>query len=87
MRFPPMKTNLDEMLAFVSVVDSGSITAAAEELGLPALSRQTTPLGDRVLIDARSASTDPIFRIAQANGLRVNEVSLERAVLALEERA
>jgi len=27
-----MKTNLDEMLAFVSVVDSGSISAAAEQL-------------------------------------------------------
>ena len=40
-----------------------------------------------MLIDARSASTDSIFRIAQAHGLRVNEVSLERAVLALEERA
>ena len=66
---------------------SESLTAAVEELGLPALSRQTTPLGERVLIDARSASTDPIFRIAQAHGLRVNEVSLERAVLALEEKA
>ena len=66
---------------------SESLTAAAEELGLPELTRTTTSLGDRVLIDARSASTDPIFRIAQANGLRVNEVSLERAVLALEERA
>ena len=66
---------------------SESLTAAVEELGLPALSRQSTPLGERVLIDARSASTDPIFRIAQAHGLRVTEVSLERAVLALEEKA
>ena len=66
---------------------SEALTAAAEELGLPELTRETTSLGDRVLIDARSASTDPIFRTAQAYGLRVNEVSLERAVLALEERA
>jgi DNA-binding transcriptional LysR family regulator len=29
-----MKTTLDEMQAFVAVVDSGSITAAAEQLGL-----------------------------------------------------
>ena len=27
-----MKTSLEEMLAFVSVVDSGSISAAAEQL-------------------------------------------------------
>ena len=66
---------------------SEALTAAAEELGLPELTRETTSLGDRVLIDARSASTDPIFRIAQAYGLRVNEVSLERAVLALEGKA
>ena len=29
-----MKTTLDELKAFVAVVDSGSITAAAEELEL-----------------------------------------------------
>ncbi len=29
----PMKTTLDEMQAFIAVIDSGSITAAAEELG------------------------------------------------------
>lgn len=29
-----MKTTLDELLAFVAVVDTGSITAAAEQLGL-----------------------------------------------------
>ena len=28
-----MKTTLDELLAFTTVVDSGSITAAAEQLG------------------------------------------------------
>ena len=66
---------------------SEALTAAVTELDLRVLSRETTGLGDRVLIDARSASTDPIFRTAQAYGLRVNEVSLERAVLALEEKA
>ena len=29
-----MKTTLDELQAFVAVVDTGSITAAAEQLGL-----------------------------------------------------
>ena len=28
-----MKTTLDELLAFAAVVDAGSITAAAEQLG------------------------------------------------------
>ena len=64
-----------------------ALNAAVTELDLRVLSRETTGLGDRVLIDARSTTTDPIFRTAQAHGLRVNEVSLERAVLALEEKA
>ena len=51
------------------------------------LSRETTLVGDRLLADARSAATEPIFRTAQDYGLRVTEVSLERAVLALEEKA
>ena len=66
---------------------SEALTAAVTELDLRVLSRETTGLGDRVLIDARSIATDPIFRTAQAYGLRVNEVSLERAVLALEGKA
>ena len=66
---------------------SESLTAAVTELDLRVLSRETTGLGDRVLIDARSTATDPIFRTAQANGLHVTEVSLERAVLALKEKA
>lgn len=66
---------------------SEALTAAVTELDLRVLSRETTGLGDRVLIDARSTATDPIFRTAQAYGLRVTEVSLERAVLALEEKA
>lgn len=66
---------------------SEALTAAVTELDLRVLSRETTGLGDRVLIDARSTATDPIFRTVQAYGLRATEVSLERAVLALEEKA
>ncbi|WP_225746270.1 hypothetical protein [Corynebacterium sp. Marseille-P4611] len=66
---------------------SEALTAAVTELELRVLSRETTGLGDRVLIDARSTATDPIFRTVQAYGLRATEVSLERAVLALEEKA
>ena len=66
---------------------SEALTAAVTELDLRVLSRETTGLGDRVLIDARSIATDPIFRTVQAYGLRATEVSLERAVLALEEKA
>ena len=66
---------------------SEALNAAVTELDLRVLSRETTGLGDRVLIDARSTATDPIFRTAQDYGLRVTEVSLERAVLALEEKA
>lgn len=32
-RAAAMKTTLDEMQAFIAVIDSGSITAAAEQLG------------------------------------------------------
>ena len=39
-----MKTNLDEMLAFVSVVDSGSISAAAEQLEQTASGPVSDPL-------------------------------------------
>lgn len=66
---------------------SEALNAAVEELDLPVLSRETTLVGDRLLADARSAATEPIFRTAQAHGLRINEVSLERAVMALEEKA
>ena len=66
---------------------SEALNAAVTELDLRVLSRETAGLGDRVLIDARSTATDPIFRTAQDYGLRVTEVSLERAVLALEEKA
>ncbi|MEB2325248.1 MAG: LysR family transcriptional regulator [Pseudomonas sp.] len=47
-----MKTNLDEMLAFVSVVDSGSISAAAEQLGQTAsgVSRALSRLEDKLAV-------------------------------------
>lgn len=34
MKEPVMKSSLDELVAFISIVDSGSIVAAAEQLGL-----------------------------------------------------
>jgi DNA-binding transcriptional LysR family regulator len=45
-----MKTTLDEMQAFITVVDSGSITAAAEQLGLTisATSRTLARLEDKL---------------------------------------
>ena len=45
-----MKTTLDEMQAFIAVVDSGSITAAANELGLTisATSRTLSRLEDKL---------------------------------------
>ncbi|WP_278349711.1 LysR substrate-binding domain-containing protein [Stutzerimonas kunmingensis] len=47
-----MKTNLDEMLAFVSVVDSGSISAAAEHLEQTAsgVSRALSRLEDKLAV-------------------------------------
>ena len=47
-----MKTNLDEMLAFVSVVDSGSISAAAEQLGQTAsgVSRALSRLEEKLAV-------------------------------------
>ena len=47
-----MKTNLDEMLAFVSVVDSGSISAAAEQLEQTAsgVSRALSRLEDKLTV-------------------------------------
>ncbi|CAM5256856.1 LysR family transcriptional regulator OS=Stutzerimonas stutzeri OX=316 GN=CXK95_07595 PE=3 SV=1 [Stutzerimonas stutzeri] len=47
-----MKTNLDEMLAFVSVVDSGSIGAAAEQLGQTAsgVSRALSRLEEKLAV-------------------------------------
>ncbi|EXF44950.1 transcriptional regulator [Pseudomonas sp. BAY1663] len=47
-----MKTNLDEMLAFVSVVDSGSISAAAEQLEQTAsgVSRALSRLEDKLAV-------------------------------------
>lgn len=45
-----MKTTLDEMQAFVAVVDNGSITAAAQELGqtISAVSRTLTRLEQKL---------------------------------------
>ncbi|MFZ3205191.1 MAG: LysR family transcriptional regulator, partial [Pseudomonas sp.] len=45
-----MKTTLDELLAFVSVVDSGSISAAAEHLAQTAsgVSRALSRLEDKL---------------------------------------
>lgn len=47
-----MKTNLDEMLAFVSVVDSGSISAAAAQLEQTAsgVSRALSRLEDKLAV-------------------------------------
>ena len=47
-----MKTSLDEMLAFVSVVDSGSISAAAEQLGQTAsgVSRALSRLEEKLSV-------------------------------------
>ncbi len=47
-----MKTNLDEMLAFASVVDSGSISAAAEQLEQTAsgVSRALSRLEDKLAV-------------------------------------
>ncbi|MDT3711761.1 MAG: LysR substrate-binding domain-containing protein [Pseudomonadaceae bacterium] len=47
-----MKTNLDEMLAFVSVVNSGSISAAAEQLEQTAsgVSRALSRLEDKLAV-------------------------------------
>lgn len=47
-----MKTNLDEMLVFVSVVDSGSISAAAEQLEQTAsgVSRALSRLEDKLAV-------------------------------------
>lgn len=47
-----MKTSLEEMLAFVSVVDSGSISAAAQQLGQTAsgVSRALSRLEDKLAV-------------------------------------
>lgn len=54
-----MKTTLDEMQAFITVVDSGSITAAAEQLGqtISATSRTLARLEDKLSTTLMRRST------------------------------
>lgn len=64
-----------------------AISEAISALDLPVLERASTSLGDQVLVDARTTSPDPVFRYANEHHLRVAEVSLEKAVRALEEQS
>ncbi|HIX79771.1 MAG TPA: ATP-binding cassette domain-containing protein [Candidatus Corynebacterium faecipullorum] len=83
----PLSGPIDEFIEGV-VQLTGSTEALDRALGrlqLPVLQRETSTVADRALVDARPNHTANVFAMAQEIGLRVTEVSLEQAVLALGE--
>src|SRR5699024_12862037 len=55
------------------------------QLQITPLLRESTALGDRVIVDAIALGADNVFDTASALDLRASEGNLERAVLALGE--
>ena len=83
----PLSGPIDEFIEG-AVQLTGSTEALDRALGrlqLPVLQRETSTVADRALVDARPNHTANVFAMAQEIGLRVTEVSLEQAVLALGE--
>ena len=62
-----------------------NIDRLLNRLQITPLSRESTALGDRVIVDAIALGADNVFDTASALDLRASEVNLERAVLALGE--
>ncbi|WP_235923121.1 ATP-binding cassette domain-containing protein [Corynebacterium lizhenjunii] len=62
---------------------AGLVDQAIAQLRLPILGRESSPVGDKVLIDARGHRVDEVFEAAAHLRLRAQEVSLEQAVTAL----
>ena len=90
-----MKTNLDEMLAFVSVVDSGSISAAAEQLEQTAsgVSRALSRLEEKLAVTLLRRTTRRLERteegavfLAQARRILVSVEEAEEQ-MALRRQA
>lgn len=59
---------------------------ALGRLQVPVLSRESTQLGDRAVVDARPNLADSVFDQAVQLGLRAQEVTLEKAILALGDK-
>ena len=64
---------------------SENVDRLLNRLQVKPLSRESTALGERVIVDAISLGPDHVFDAAGDVGVRVQEVNLERAVLALGE--
>ena len=64
---------------------SGNVDRLLNRLQVKPLSRESTALGERVIVDAISLGPDHVFDAAGDVDVRVQEVNLERAVLALGE--
>ncbi|APT93811.1 ABC transporter [Corynebacterium phocae] len=79
----PLSGRVDDLLDAVIEV-KGPAEKMAQLKGVAILSRESTPLGERILADARPDRATAIFAQAAELGLTASEVSLERAILALE---
>ena len=64
---------------------SENVDRLLNRLQVKPLSRESTALGERVIVDAISLGPDHVFDAAGDVDVRVQEVNLERAVLALGE--
>jgi len=62
-----------------------NIDRLLNRLQITPLLRESTALGDRVIVDAIALGADNVFDAASALDLRASEVNLEKAVLALGE--
>lgn len=84
----PIAGPVDEFVE--SIVDlSGpaeNLDTALRRLQIPVLSRETTSMGDRAIVDARPNLADSVFDQAIELGLRAEQVTLEQAILALGEQ-
>lgn len=83
----PLSGPIDEFIEGVVQLTgpAENLDRALGRLQLPVLERESSAVADRALVDARPNHSANVFDMAQEMGLRVSEVSLEQAVLALGE--
>lgn len=62
-----------------------NIDRLLNRLQVKTLSRESTAMGDRVIVDAISLGPDNVFDAARMVDVRANEINLEKAVLAIGE--
>lgn len=81
----PMFHTVDDLLnAVVEIAGTeDKLTLFLRDLSLPVLHRDSSALGDKALVDARSTDITELFERVNAAGLRTANVGLEQAVEAL----